>query len=314
MKKSLSLFLSAALLLALLGACTAGEPENTVNSADPTAGPSASVSPTDAVQEPSLGLSGTEPGDEPTTEPGDEPTTEPGDEPTTEPGGEPTAEPGNEPTTEPGDKPTTEPGNEPTTEPGDEPSNDPGDEPSDDPGDDPEPSESTTPGIPGGGVNVPGWGGWGGGNTDPDPQPSVDVDVPDDPSNVDFEAFLSTISSKYGFPERLSEWDIELVDVYYPGLADLDLIQLDYYIPNSTGGANVTEILLLQVKTTDDGYKAVKILQDRIDSQRSPGAMLYPQDREAWTNSAEVVSSGGCVMLVVNSNYKDIIADFKALF
>ena len=73
MKKFLALSLSAALLLALLCACTAGEPENTANSSDPTAGASASVSPTDSStdnpQEPSLTLPSDDPGDETPVEP-----------------------------------------------------------------------------------------------------------------------------------------------------------------------------------------------------------------------------------------------------
>ena len=322
MKKFLSLLLSAALLLALLGACTAGGPESTVNSPDPTAGPSASVPPTDAVQEPSLGL----PSEEPTPEPGDEPTPEPTSEPTPEPTPESTPDPMPEPTKEPASthhpeeshhvEPSHHP--EPTPHPEEshhvEPSHhpEPTPTPTTEPGDDPEPSESTTPGIPGG-VVIPGFGGWGGGNTDPDPQPSVDVDVPEDPSNVDFDTFFNTLSGKYGFPDSVSDVGIETADIFYPGLADLDLLQFGYYIPAMTGNENVVEIVLLQVKNPADGYKAVKILQDRIDNMRNGGA-VYPQDVKAWNNSAEVVSSGGCVMLVVNSNYKDIITDFKALF
>ena len=73
MKRILALSLSAALLLTLLCACTGADPETTVNSSVP-AGESATVSPTDNTQEPSLAP----PSEEPWLEPSEEPSVKPG--------------------------------------------------------------------------------------------------------------------------------------------------------------------------------------------------------------------------------------------
>ena len=206
----------------------------------------------------------------------------------TEPGGEPAA---------PGFGGVTVPGWDGGTDPGDEPD------------DDPEPSESTPSVVVPPILVGPGFGG---GGSESDPQPSVEVNVPEELVEKDFDAFFSTIAVRYGFPEMVNA-GIDVANVYYPGLADLDLVQFCYRIPAFSGGTNVTEIVLVQVKNNDDGYKAVKILQDRIDSMRNGGA-IYPQDREAWTNSAQVAANGSCILLVVNSNYKEIIDFFNSAF
>ena len=81
MKKFLSLFLSAALLLALLCACTADNPGDAEN---PSAGTGASASPTGASQEPSLALPSEGPSEGPSPESSAVPNQEPSEAPATQ--------------------------------------------------------------------------------------------------------------------------------------------------------------------------------------------------------------------------------------
>lgn len=144
----------------------------------------------------------------------------------------------------------------------------------------------------------------------PEPTPTPAPEV----STADFEGFFNTISGKYGFPENMEHLGIDIADSFYPGLADLDLDQCAFYIPATTGGANVTELVLIQAANPSDASAAAAILQARIDRQLGPGSMLYPQDRVAWTDHSRVRINGSFVMLVVNQNCDAIVSDFDALF
>lgn len=250
MKRILALSLSAALLLALLGACTGADSETTVIPSD-SAGESATVPPTDNTQEPSLALPSEEPSAEPSDEPSDEPSQEPSQDPATQP---PTPSPTPTPTPTPTPKPTPSPT--------------------------PEPTPTPTPEAP----------------------------------SIDLDRFFNTLSGKYGFPESMMHLDIDVANNFYPGLANLDLVQCHYYIPATTGGSNVTEIVLIQAADASNASAAAAILQDRINRQTGPGSMLYPQDRVAWTDYSHIKTKGNYVMLVVNQNFNAIVSDFNALF
>ena len=179
------------------------------------------------------------------------------------------------------------PSEEPSAEPSDEPSDEPSQEPSQDPATQP-PTPSPTP--------------------EPTPTPT-----PEAPS-IDLDRFFNTLSGKYGFPESMMHLDIDVANNFYPGLANLDLVQCHYYIPMTTGGSNVTEIVLIQAADASNASAAAAILQDRINRQTGPGSMLYPQDRVAWTDYSHIKTNGNYVMLVVNQNFNAIVSDFNALF
>ena len=266
MKRILALSLSAALLLALLCACTGGaDPETTVVPPDP-AGESATVPPTST----------------PSPEPSAQPSTEP---PSTD---SPTHHPEETHHAEPTHRPEETHHAEPTHHPEETHHGTPTPAPT------PKPTPTPTP------TPEP--------TVEPTPTPAPEI------PRVDFDEFFNTLSDKYGFPESMEHLGIDVADNFYPGLADLDLDQCAYYIPLTTGGANVTEIVLIQAANPSDASAAAAILQARIDRQLGPGSMLYPQDRVAWTDYARIRINGSFVMLVVNQNCDAIVSDFNALF
>ena len=100
MKRTLSIILSSALVLALIVGLLSACSRNNAQPSEPSE-PSQSVEPS---QEPS-----TEPSEEPSAEPSQEPSAEPSEEPSAEPSQEPSAEPSQEPSAEPSQAPSANP-------------------------------------------------------------------------------------------------------------------------------------------------------------------------------------------------------------
>lgn len=279
MKHTIPLILSAALLLSALCACGSADadPSTTVIPPDPTEGAAATL-PADATQEPSLAP----PSEEPSEEVSAEPSAEPSQEPTQAPATQAPA------TQAPTARPT--PSHHPEETHHVEPTHHPEETHHVDPTHHPEETHHV--------------------ETTPEPTPTSAPEV----SGVDFERFFNTLAGRYGFPENMMQLGIDVANNFYPGLAGLDLDQCAYYIPATTGGANVTELVLIQAANPSDAAAAAAILQARIDRQLGPGSMLYPQDRVAWTDHSRVTTNGSFAMLVVNQNCDAIVADFNALF
>lgn len=84
-----------------------------------------------------------------------------------------------------------------------------------------------------------------------------------------------------GYMEDLSE---EMLDLYYPGLSELEPKQLIARTPMMS--AAVSEVVLIECRSGEDADKAQEILQGRIDYQvgddTNPGGAWYPESIEQW--------------------------------
>ena len=106
---------------------------------------------------------------------------------------------------------------------------------------------------------------------------------------MDLTAFYNTLAEEYGWVEDaassgpddvlMSNIEGDLLESYYPGLADVATEQLIAKAPMMS--AVVNEIVLVQCDTEEDAATAASILQDRVDAQAEGGAW-YPESMETW--------------------------------
>ena len=99
---------------------------------------------------------------------------------------------------------------------------------------------------------------------------------------------------------------------YYPGLTDLDLEQVEIYMPmiSFSGG----ELAVVQAKSAEDAAKVKEIFQARLDSKTVEGPGNYPEEVEMWKRSAKVADHGNYVLLVNHDDSEAIVNEFNALF
>ncbi len=101
------------------------------------------------------------------------------------------------------------------------------------------------------------------------------------------------LTEVYASMEEVCDWwadgymeDIptEMLDLYYPGLSELETEQMIARTPLMSGVVN--EVVLVKCASGEDADKAQEILQGRIDYQvgddTNPGGALYPESIEAW--------------------------------
>ena len=132
--------------------------------------------------------------------------------------------------------------------------------------------------------------------------------------DVDLAAFYETIATEYGWDDNtmanLTE-DPELLEMYYPGLAEITTTQLVARAPMMS--AVVNEFVFLQCETEEAAEEAADILQSRIDMQADGGAW-YPESMEAWGRGV-VDRQGTYVAMIASAEYKDsILASWQAQF
>ena len=142
-----------------------------------------------------------------------------------------------------------------------------------------------------------------------------------DSAQVDLSAFYETLAGEYHWsedPQTSQEGDLlmssvegELLESYYPGLADLATEQLIVKAPMMSSVVN--EVVFAQCKSEDDAASAAEILQSRADAQAEGGAW-YPESMEAW-GKAKVIQNGTYVAMIASAEYQTEIEDaFNALF
>ena len=107
-------------------------------------------------------------------------------------------------------------------------------------------------------------------------------------------------------PILFPETDIEYLNQFYPGIADIKLKQF------SAGMAPVTnapfEIFLVEVADGADVAKVQEIFQARVDKES--GDSTYPENAEAWMNNSKITSRGNYVFLAVLMDPCEIPAEF----
>ena len=107
-------------------------------------------------------------------------------------------------------------------------------------------------------------------------------------------------------PILFPETNIDYLNMFYPGLADIELKQL------YAGVAPVTnapfEIILVEVANEADVATVMEIMQARVD--RECDDSTYPENAEAWMNNCRITSRGNYVFLAVLMGSAEIPAQF----
>ena len=132
---------------------------------------------------------------------------------------------------------------------------------------------------------------------------------------INLSAFYNTLREGNIWPELMdltTDANMkELLDSYYPGLAEIAAKQRRVYI--AAMSAAVGEIALVEVENAEDVQAVEDIFQARIDYQIENGA-FYPMTLEGW-EQAESVTQGNVVALIVAQGSQDQAVDaFNALF
>ena len=127
---------------------------------------------------------------------------------------------------------------------------------------------------------------------------------------INLQAFFDEICEKYEIAGMV-ELEGEMLDAFYPGLADLDTPQRVAYSPMIS--ASVSEYVFLQCADRETAQAAETILRQRVEDQASGGAW-YPESMAAWSR-ARVVTKDNFVLLIASDGAADAIAaDFERLF
>lgn len=107
-------------------------------------------------------------------------------------------------------------------------------------------------------------------------------------------------------PILFPETDVNYLNNFYQGLADVELKQL------YAGVAPVTnapfEIILVEVANEADVQTVLDIFQARVD--RECDDSTYPENAEAWMNNCRITSRGNYVFLAVLMGSAEIPAQF----
>ena len=149
---------------------------------------------------------------------------------------------------------------------------------------------------------------------------SPETEAPGAPEEVDLTAFYNTLREGNIWPELMdltTDANMkELLDSYYPGLAEIAAKQRRVYI--AAMSAAVGEIALVEVENAEDVQAVEDIFQARIDYQvgddATPGGAWYPETIEGWKTKSRIVSHGNYVMLAVGDASASAVEEFEALF
>ena len=164
----------------------------------------------------------------------------------------------------------------------------------------------------------------GGGTDAPDASAPEDggTDSPETEASeeINLSAFYNTLREGNIWPELMdltTDANMkELLDSYYPGLAEIAAKQRRVYI--AAISAVVGEIALVEVENAEDVQAVEDIFQARIDYQvgddATPGGAWYPETIEGWKTKSRIVSHGNYVMLAVGDASASAVEEFEALF
>ena len=140
------------------------------------------------------------------------------------------------------------------------------------------------------------------------------------PEEINLSAVYNTLREGNIWPELMdltTDANMkELLDSYYPGLAEIAAKQRRVYI--AAISAAVGEIALVEVENAEDVQAVEDIFQARIDYQvgddAAPGGAWYPETIEGWKTKSRIVSHGNYVMLAVGDASASAVEEFEALF
>lgn len=129
-------------------------------------------------------------------------------------------------------------------------------------------------------------------------------------ADVNLAEFYETVFTDPANAPAMMPLEGEMLEGFYPGLAEVELKQQVAYMPMITAVA--CEIVMVECANAADVEKVKEIFQARIDAQVNDH-FNYPAVIEAWTNEAKVVSNGNYVALFVVSGMTDqVVENFNA--
>lgn len=111
-----------------------------------------------------------------------------------------------------------------------------------------------------------------------------------------YEAAIAQVNEELGdnAPALLEETAVELLNGYYPGIADIQLKQSVFFLsPTATS----CEVAMVEVADSADAAKVRDIFQARVDTMANN--TMYPDEAAMWKNSATVSVNGSYVVLEV---------------
>ena len=125
-------------------------------------------------------------------------------------------------------------------------------------------------------------------------------------AEVDLTDLYAGMEESCGWEEGyMVDVEGELLEEYYPGLAEISTKQLIAKVPLMSSAVN--EIVLLQCETAEDAESAAAILQARADSQAEGGAW-YPESMEAW-GRAKVLRQGTYTALIASAEFQESLEE-----
>ena len=91
------------------------------------------------------------------------------------------------------------------------------------------------------------------------------------------------------------EFNPDLIASFYPGLDGIELSQQVFYMPPIV--THPCEIVLVEVKNSEDVQKVVEIFHARIE--QGADNTSYPESAAGWRQYAQVQQSGNFVCMIV---------------
>ena len=91
------------------------------------------------------------------------------------------------------------------------------------------------------------------------------------------------------------EFNPDLIASFYPGLDGIELSQQAFYMPPIV--THPCEIVLVEVKNSEDVQKVVEIFHSRIEAGAANTS--YPESAAGWQQYAQVQQSGNFVCMIV---------------
>ena len=146
------------------------------------------------------------------------------------------------------------------------------------------------------------------------PEASTTPEVQEPSFGADLTKFYTDMMNAAGEAPMMMEMhaDLEMLEMNYPGLKDIETKQLIAVAPMMSAVA--MEFVFVEVANASDVDAVKTILQTRIDNQVAGGAW-YPETIEGWKNNSDIVVNGNYVALfVIPEGMMDAAAEFGKLF
>lgn len=129
---------------------------------------------------------------------------------------------------------------------------------------------------------------------------------------VDLTACYDAMAEKAGWSdESMIETPDDVLDIYYPGLLEIETKQFIARSVMITAAAE--EVVLMECNSPEDAQAAKDILQQRMDEQIDGGAW-YPASIETWENAQVSVNGSYAALIVSGESQKELTDAYNALF